>query len=96
MTSLLVASKYDELDEYIPLIRDLQRYFQKYIPISERIPSFDEIIECERVVMNYFNWDLMFLIPIHFVKMLHANGVIFDNEKGANVDLCKKVTDKSN
>jgi cadmium resistance protein CadD (predicted permease) len=23
MTSLLVASKYDELDEYIPLIRDL-------------------------------------------------------------------------
>ena len=46
--------------------------------------------------MNYFNWDLMFLLPIHFVKMLQANGVIFENERGATIELSKKVNEKSN
>jgi hypothetical protein len=46
--------------------------------------------------MNFFNWDLMFLLPIHFVKMLLANGVIFDNEHSASVEIARKITDKTN
>ena len=30
--------------------------------------------------MNFFSWDLGFVMPIHFVEIFLANGVLFDSE----------------
>ena len=87
----MIASKYDELDENIPLISDLQRLISSSLPLNEHSPSFNEIVECERTVMKFFNWDLMMLLPVHFVKNMLSNGVIFENESGANADMAKKI-----
>jgi hypothetical protein len=98
MTCLLIASKYDELDENIPLIRDLQRYYTRVLPTSVVIPSFDEIIESERELMEYFHWDLMVVNPTQVLKLMLANGVIFDNENIPQEklpELASLISDKS-
>lgn len=63
MTIYLIASKHDEIDDNIPLIKDLTRYFIRVLPTSIPTPTFEEIVECERELMNFFKWDLMFVTP---------------------------------
>ena len=67
------------------------------MPLHDSVASFNEIVECERKVMRYFDWNIMFLLPIHFVSNLLANGVIFENEVGAVSDtsLASKINEKS-
>lgn len=36
--------------------------------------------------MNIFNWDLMIVIPTHFVKNLLSNGIVFENEPKASIE----------
>ena len=84
LTCFLLSSKHDELDENIPQIKDLSRFFVRVLPSTRNPPSFDEVVECEREVLMYFNWDLMILIPAHFVRILLANGVVFENEANVN------------
>lgn len=33
------------------------------------------------MLMNFFGWDLGFVLPIHFVEMFLANGVLFESEE---------------
>ena len=35
---------------------------------------------CEGRILNYFEWDLKFLLPIHFLRLYLANGVLFSKE----------------
>lgn len=35
--------------------------------------------------MNFFGWDLGFVMPIHFVEMFLANGILFESESGATI-----------
>jgi hypothetical protein len=84
-TCYLIAAKYDELDENIPLASDLQRYYTiKVLPPQIPAPAPEEVIECERYLMQkVFHWDLMSIsdsLPTHIVGLLLANGVVFDNE----------------
>ena len=80
LTTFLIASKNEELDENIPLIRDLIRHFCRVLPTSVPTPTFNDIVECERELMNHFKWDLMILTPTVFVESMLANGIVFDNE----------------
>jgi hypothetical protein len=84
---LLLACKQDELDENIPQIKDLTRAFSRVLPSSAYIPTFAEIVECERDIVQSFKWDLMMLIPSHFVKALLANGVVLETEADRNSSL---------
>jgi hypothetical protein len=43
-------------------------------------PSYTDIVETERMLMHFFDWDLGFVMPIHFVEMFLANGVLFETE----------------
>lgn len=90
----MVASKYDELDENIPLISDLQRIMSSSLSLNEQTPTFTDIVECERAVMRYFDWDLMMLMPSHFVKNMLSNGVLFENESGVNADMAKRIANR--
>lgn len=30
--------------------------------------------------MNFYGWDICYVLPIHFVEMYLANGCLFENE----------------
>ena len=49
------------------------------------VPTYEQIVECERQLLKYFKWDLGFLMVIHFVEMYLANGVLFGAEEGLAV-----------
>ncbi len=80
LTTFMIASKYDELDDNIPLIKELQRYFTRTLHHSQQVPTFDDIVECERLLMKFYGWDLMMLTPSHFLDNFLANGVLYDCE----------------
>ena len=44
------------------------------------IPTFNQIVECERKLLYFFNWDLKFILPLHMVRAFLSNGVLFTNE----------------
>lgn len=54
--ALLSAAKYDELDENIPMTKDLNRAFIKVVVSTTggHVPSLDEVIEAERKIMKFF------------------------------------------
>ncbi len=110
MTCFLIASKYDELDENIPMIKDLIRYYSRHMPSQIQIPQHKEVVESERSIMKLFNWNLMILTPTTFLKLLLANGVIFDSEEDSTnqklrknnemlsplyVEMARRISDRS-
>lgn len=48
-------------------------------------PSYSDIVETERMLMHFFEWDLGFVMPIHFVEMFLANGVLFETEYNQSI-----------
>lgn len=44
------------------------------------VPTFDQIVECERSLMQAFDWNLKFILPLHILRAFLANGVLFSNE----------------
>lgn len=80
VTCFLIASKYDEIDDQLVFINDVQKYHYKLgLPNS---PTWPEVVETERMLMGFYGWDLGFVLPIHFVEMFIANGVLFESEQG--------------
>ena len=75
LTCLLLASKFDELDENIPLIRELQRLCR------QTSISYDEVVKCEVQTLNKLNWDLFKLTPLHFVQNLVGQGIVFTTDR---------------
>ena len=87
MTSILLASKYDEIDDNITTIHDLIGYQREWLSVNGHrrelsilVPDFDQIVACEKRLLNFFEWDLKFLLPIHFLRLYLANGVLFSKE----------------
>ncbi len=77
-TCFFIASKYDELDDRIPRLKDIQRFLNRTLDCKLTVASWEEFIECERMLVKYYGWDLMVLIPLHFIRGFLANGVIFE------------------
>ena len=44
------------------------------------VPLYKEIVETERRLMNFFDWDISFQTAYHFLEMYLAMGVIFDDD----------------
>jgi hypothetical protein len=58
-TCLLVASKYDEIDDNITAIKDLRVYVKKQLESQNKresslIPTFDQIVACEKKILHYY------------------------------------------
>lgn len=84
-TCFLIASKYDEIDDHLVFINDVQRYYQRLPQYSTQSPTYNDIVETERMLMKFFEWDLGFVLPIHFVEMFLANGVLFESENNKSI-----------
>jgi hypothetical protein len=64
--------------------------------LNVETPSFNEIVECERYLMNFFKWDLAIVTPTLVLQLYLANGILFDNEdidKYVQLETVRKVTD---
>jgi hypothetical protein len=97
LTCFMIASKHEELDENVTLIKDLVRHFTRILPSSSAPPSFEQIVECERELMVFYNWDIMVITPTVLTRLFLANGVVFDNEEFlglAQRDVAKNVSEK--
>jgi len=80
----MVASKYDELDDKIPYIRD-------FWAISSRANfSWDQMVRCENKILNWLNWDLMVISPENFTSALLSFGILFSDE-GQTADKAKSL-----
>ena len=71
---LMAASKYDELDDRIPMIKELQK-------LAKFAFTYKEGLEGEGEVLMQLNWNLNVITPLHFVQSLVGMGVIFENDK---------------
>ena len=41
--------------------------------------------------MNFFDWDLGFVMPVHYVEMFLANGVLFESEHSKTISKNQKT-----
>ena len=87
-TCFLIASKYDEIDDQLVFINDVQRYYNRLggqFAQQNMVPTYNDVVETERQLMTFFNWDLGFVLPYHFVEMFLANGVLFETEHNPSI-----------
>mmetsp|Transcript_3 Transcript_3/g.4 ORF Transcript_3/g.4 Transcript_3/m.4 type:complete len:510 (-) Transcript_3:465-1994(-) len=85
ITCFLIASKYDEIDDHLVFINDVQKYYVRVLREAPLLPTWADVVETERMLMNFFGWDLGFVLPIHYVEMFLANGVLFESEHNPNI-----------
>ena len=78
-TCFLIASKYDEIDDRLVFIDDIKSYL-KTTKYKNEIPTYTDIVETERMLLKFFEWDLGFVLPLHFLEMFLAQGIFFANE----------------
>lgn len=41
------------------------------------MPSWTDVVETERHLMYFLDWNISFPLPIHFLEMFLAQGVVF-------------------
>jgi Cyclin, N-terminal domain len=70
---LLLAAKYDELDDRIPLIREIQK-------LARYEFSYKDCKAEEEVVLFALDWSLIVVTPLHLIQTLLSMGVVFEDE----------------
>lgn len=65
ITCLLLASKYDELDDKIPFIIDMSKILKKVVNINH-----GEVLKLETEILFSFNFELMIITPLQFVQSI--------------------------
>lgn len=66
LTCLLISSKYDELDDNIPFVRDMIR------KVGSPIGSYLDVMNWQAKLLTAFDYDLMVLTPLNFIESLTA------------------------
>ncbi len=70
----MIASKYDELDDKIPYIRDFRT-------VSSRACfTWDQVVNCESRIFNWLDWDLMVISPENFTTAILSFGIAFSDD----------------
>ncbi len=57
-------------------------------------PTWTDIVETEREIMNFYGWDIGFVLPIHYIEMFLANGILFESEKNSNSKIDKSTAER--
>jgi hypothetical protein len=48
--------------------------------LPQGAPTKEEILQCERNLLNHFDWDLKLTLPLNFLMTFLSNGVLFQSE----------------
>ena len=93
-TCFLIASKYDEIDDRLVFIDDISAYLRttKY---KTCIPTYTDIVETERHILKFFGWDIGFTLPLHFLEMFLAQGVVFRDDIGGSQEAAGEVAKRA-
>jgi len=70
ITCVFMASKFDELDNNIPYLKD-------FVKAAKFMFKYDELIKEEHRLTALFDWQLFAMSPLHFVYSLLSMGVLF-------------------
>ena len=93
LTCLIIAAKYDELDQNIPP-------YDAFIRASGMNVPRQTITEFEMKLLGQLDWSLRVVTPGTFVQLFLTQGVIFTTDKsnkvGINEALTKKMTRQAN
>ena len=76
-TCFLLASKFNEVDENIPLISDL---IKTHASLSIYELSSEALLQTEIELVSLLEWDLDVIIPLHFINNLVQQGIVFSND----------------
>ena len=88
-TFLLLASKFDEIDDNIPLIEEMCKTYKivkenldlRYDKVtSKEMLKIKDIKACELEVLYELDWDLNSITPLHFTMNFIFQGLIFTND----------------
>jgi hypothetical protein len=74
---LLLASKFNEVDDNIPLVGDLGKVYGR---LSGCGLDLEGVRERETEICQLFNWELDTIIPLHFINNLVQQGIIYSND----------------
>ena len=77
MVCLLLASKFNEVDDNIPLVGDLGKVYGRFGGCGLELEG---VRERETEICQLFNWELDTIIPLHFINNLVQQGIIFSND----------------
>ena len=97
VTCLLLASKFDEIDDNIPLISEFTRAHSiikdrleaEFVGTSAKARvslTFANISKCELSLLNILNWNLNTLTPLHFVHNYVYQGIVYSNDTLTQAD----------
>lgn len=81
---ILIAAKYEETEEAVPSLSDMNRYAQWAY-------DQDQIYHMEIMVLNKLNWCLGTYTPLHFAGYYMSKGVLFHPDTMQGRPLVKKV-----
>lgn len=73
MACILVASKYEEAEDVIPTLAELNE-------CSNNAYTIDAVKDMEVCVLRSLNWSLTIINPIHFLHFYEARGIVFAND----------------
>jgi hypothetical protein len=91
----LLASKFQEIDYNMLQTKDILKLINTNpeYEMPEGAPSKEEILKCERDLLNHFDWDLKLTLPLSFLMIFLSNGVLFQSEFASSEELA--TTQKS-
>ena len=75
LTALYLASKYDELDENIPFIKDFRS------ASSKAKFTWTQVTKCEDSFVKLLEWNLMVVCPLNYTYALLTFGVVFTDDE---------------
>lgn len=73
MSCILIAAKYEEAEDVIPTLHELNE-------CSNNAYTVDALKEMEVSVLRHLNWCLALITPIHFLHFYQARGIVFQND----------------
>lgn len=83
ITCLILASKFDELDDNIPMIAEFHRAFQinqKMHRTSRRAIKKQDLFACEIYILGVLNWDLNSTSFFSFLQNYVYQGILFSDD----------------
>eukprot|EP00947_MAST-08B_sp_MAST-8B-sp1_P003609 g3609.t1 len=84
MCCIIIAAKYEEVEEAVPTPADMTEYAQGVFTI-------DHLISMEVIILNKLKWELRAITPLHFIGYYCAKGVLFDTDHMQGKPLVDKV-----
>jgi len=67
--ALLLAAKIEEKDGNVPRFTQLNIFVKNYFPLSD-------FFSLELVMLNYFNWNIVFPTPCYFTNLLFPHSIL--------------------